>query len=135
VGEPRREESVTVSPESLVSAKSGARSPSVSGKTTSKPRAVGIVRVSHVGGRSGESFVSPDDQAKRIKAACRRDGLRLVDVVREMDVSGGTPLERRPGLRRAVELVEAGKVDTIVVAYMDRLVRSVAVQLEVLERV
>ena len=41
--------------------------------------------------RSGESFVSPDDQVKRIKAACRRDGLRLVDVVREMDVSGGTP--------------------------------------------
>ena len=91
--------------------------------------------MSHVGGRSGESFVSPDDQAKRIKAACRRDGLRLVEVVREMDVSGGTPLERRPGLRRAVELVEAQKVDTIVVAYMDRLVRSVAVQLELVERV
>jgi site-specific DNA recombinase len=91
--------------------------------------------VSHVGGRSGESFVSPDDQAKRIKAACRRDGLHLVDVVREMDVSGGTPLERRPGLSRAVELVEAKKVDTIVVAYMDRLVSSVAVQLELVERV
>jgi DNA invertase Pin-like site-specific DNA recombinase len=88
-----------------------------------------------VGGRSGESFVSPDDQAKRIKAACRRDGMRLVDVVREMDVSGGTPLNRRPGLRRAVELVEAGKADAIVVAYMDRLVRSVAVQLELVERV
>ena len=91
--------------------------------------------MSHGGGRSGESFISPDDQAKRIKAACRRDGLRLVDVVREMDVSGGTPLARRPGLRRAVELVEAKKVETIVVAYMDRLVRSVAVQLELVERV
>jgi transposase-like protein len=34
-----------------------------------------------------------------------------------------------------VELVEAGKVDAIVVAYMDRLVRSVAVQLELVERV
>ena len=52
-----------------------------------------------------------------------------------MDVSGGTPLERRPGLRRAVELVEAQKVDAIVVAYLDRLVRSVAVQLELVERV
>ena len=52
-----------------------------------------------------------------------------------MDVSGGAPLSRRPRLRQAVELVEAGKVDTIVVAYMDRLVRSVAVQLELVERV
>jgi len=52
-----------------------------------------------------------------------------------MDVSGGTPLERRPGLRRAVELVEAQKADAIVVAYLDRLVRSVAVQLELVERV
>jgi DNA invertase Pin-like site-specific DNA recombinase len=61
--------------------------------------------------------------------------MRLIDVVREMDVSGGTPLDRRPGLRRAVELVEAGKVDTIIVVYMDRFVRSVAVQLELVERV
>jgi DNA invertase Pin-like site-specific DNA recombinase len=91
--------------------------------------------VSHVGGRAGESFVSPDHQARRIRAACRREGLRLVDVMREMDVSGGAPLSRRPGLSRAVDLVEAGKVDTIVVAYMDRLVRSVAVQLELVERV
>jgi site-specific DNA recombinase len=93
------------------------------------------VRVSHVGGRAGETFVSPDDQEKRIRAACRRDGLRLSLVIPEMDVSGGAPLARREGLSRAVELVEAGKVDTIVVAYMDRLVRSVAVQLELVGRV
>ena len=59
---------MTLSPESLVSAKSGAGSPSLSGKTASKPRAVGIVRVSHVGGRGGESFLSPEDQEKRIRA-------------------------------------------------------------------
>jgi DNA invertase Pin-like site-specific DNA recombinase len=96
---------------------------------------VGIARVSHVGGRAGETFVSPYDQAKRIRAACRRDGLRLLTVIEEMDVSGGAPLERRPGLRRAVELVEAGRADVIVVAYMDRLVRSVRVQFELVERV
>jgi hypothetical protein len=58
---------VTASPASLINEKSGAGSPSLTGKTASKPRAVGIVRVSHVGGRSGERFVSPDDQARRIK--------------------------------------------------------------------
>ena len=43
--------------------------------------------------------------------------------------------ERAHGLRRAVELVEAGQADVVVVAYFDRLVRSLAVQAEVVERV
>jgi len=61
-----------------------------------------------VGDRSGEQFVSPTEQAERIRTACERDGLRLVDTLEELDISGGAPLERRPGLRRAVEMVEAG---------------------------
>ena len=56
-------------------------------------------------------------------------------MIEELDVSGGTPLERRPGLRRAVELVQAGEADVLVVAYFDRLVRSLSVQREVVERV
>jgi site-specific DNA recombinase len=126
---------VTVSPESLVNEKSGAGSPSVTGKTASKRRAVGIVRVSHVGGRSGESFLSPEDQEKRIRAECRTRGLRLIEVVREMDVSGRTPLERRSGLRSAVEAVEDGRAEAIVVSYFDRLARSLRVALEVRSRV
>jgi DNA invertase Pin-like site-specific DNA recombinase len=53
----------------------------------------------------------------------------------EIDVSGKRPLVKRPGLLRAVEMVEAGQADHIVVAYFDRLVRSLKVQLEVIERV
>jgi DNA invertase Pin-like site-specific DNA recombinase len=94
---------------------------------------VGIVRVSHVGGRVGE--FSPEDQEKRIRDECKRQGFRLVDVIRELDVSGGTPLERRHGLRGAIELVESGRAEVIVCAYFDRLVRSLDVQLEVMERV
>jgi DNA invertase Pin-like site-specific DNA recombinase len=103
--------------------------------STSLKRAVGVVRVSRVGGRDGEQFVSPSEQRQRIEAACGRDGLVLVETIEELDVSGGAPLERRPGLRRAVELVEAGEVDVVVVAYLDRLVRSLAVQAEVVNRV
>jgi site-specific DNA recombinase len=124
---------VTASPVSLSNVKSGAGSPARS-IATSK-RAIGVVRVSRVGGRDGERFVSPSEQAERIAAACERDGLRLVDTLREDDVSGGAPLERRPGLRRAVELVEAGEADVVVVAYFDRLVRSLTVQAEVVSRV
>ena len=40
-----------------------------------------------------------------------------------------------PGLRRAVELVEAGGADVLIVAFFDRLFRSLKVQLEVVERV
>ena len=96
---------------------------------------MGVVRVSRVGGRDGEQFVSPSEQRERIRAACERDGLTLVDTIEELDVSGGAPLERRAGLRRAVELVEAGEADVVVVAYLDRLVRSLSVQAEVVGRV
>jgi DNA invertase Pin-like site-specific DNA recombinase len=103
--------------------------------TTATRRAIGIVRVSQVNGRDGESFASPGEQRDRIATACERDGLHLVETIEELDVSGGTPLVARAGLRRAVEAVEQGKADVLVVAYLDRLVRSLAVQGEVVERV
>jgi site-specific DNA recombinase len=52
-----------------------------------------------------------------------------------MDVSGSTPLERRTGLRSAVEAVEDGRAEAIVVSYFDRLARSLRVALEVRSRV
>jgi DNA invertase Pin-like site-specific DNA recombinase len=103
--------------------------------TSSARRAIGIVRVSQVSGREGESFASPGEQADRIRAACERDGLALVDVIEELDVSGGTPLAQRAGLRRAVEAVEAHEADVIVAAYFDRLMRSLDVQSELVRRV
>ncbi len=91
--------------------------------------------MSHVGDRA-ENIVSPTDQEARIRAECRRLGFRLLKpVIREIDVSGRTALERRPGLRGAVEAVEARRADAIVVSYFDRLTRSLKVQLEVIERV
>lgn len=84
---------------------------------------------------AGENPVSPSDQRQRIEAACEREGFRLLDTIQELDVSGGTPLAARAGLSRAVALVEAGEAEVIVVAFFDRLVRSLAVQRELLERV
>jgi DNA invertase Pin-like site-specific DNA recombinase len=79
--------------------------------------------------------VSPSEQSERIAAAAARDGLELIETIEELDVSGGTALAKRAGLRRAVELVEAGEADVVVVAYFDRLVRSLTVQAEVVSRV
>jgi len=96
---------------------------------------IGIVRVSQVKGREGQSFASPGQQRDRIHAACERDGLVLLDVMEELDVSGGRPLDARPGLSRAVAAVEAGEADVIVAGYFDRLVRSLRVQDELVTRV
>jgi site-specific DNA recombinase len=103
----------------------------------SKPRrAVGIIRVSRVKGREGESFASPEIQRERIEAACERDGLSLIhEPAREEDKSGKASLDERDRLREAVEAVEAGEADVIVAAYFDRLVRSLKVQAEVVQRV
>ena len=95
-------------------------------------KAVGIVRVSRT---KGEGIVSPTEQRERIGAACEREGLELLTVLEEPNVSGGAALEKRPGLGPAVAMVEAGEADTIVVAYFDRLVRSLAVQAEIVSRV
>ncbi len=100
-----------------------------------KRPAIGIVRVSQVKGRDGDSFASPTEQRERIEAACERDGLHLIDVLSELDVSGGTPLAKRAGLRGAIERIEAGEAQVLVAAYFDRLVRSLRVQDELVSRV
>ena len=102
---------------------------------TTTRRAIGINRVSQVNGRDGPSFASIPEQDARIVAACERDNLRLLGIISEPDVSGGTPLAERAGLRRAVEMVENGEAEVIVAAYFDRLVRSLAVQGELVSRV
>lgn len=98
-------------------------------------RAIGIVRVSERKGREGDSFASPKDQRDRIASACERDGIQLLEVLEEIDVSGGVPLDERRGLGPAVHAVEDGQADVVVVAYFDRLVRSLRVQDEVVSRI
>ena len=83
---------MTASPVSEVSVKSGATSPGSTGKASSVRRAVGVTRVSRVGARDGERFVSPREQADRIRSIADRQGLQLVDVIEELDVSGETPV-------------------------------------------
>jgi hypothetical protein len=47
--------------------------------------AIGYVRVSVVGSRGGESFLSPQLQRESIERVCHREGLDLIDVVEERD--------------------------------------------------
>ena len=102
----------------------------------SKLRDVVVVRVSEKGDREDEHFHSPEVQIEAARRWARDRGERLVaSPFPEIDVSGRLPLSERPGLLAAIEMIEAGRADQLVVAYFDRLVRSLKVQLEVIERV
>jgi site-specific DNA recombinase len=102
----------------------------------SKPRDVVVVRVSEKGDREDEHFYSPEVQIEAAVRWAKDRGERLVaSPIPEIDVSGKLPLSKRPGLLAAIEMIEAGHADQLVVAYFDRLVRSLKVQLEVIERV
>lgn len=102
---------------------------------SSRRRAIGIVRVSQTKGREGESFHSPETQRGRIRGAAEQHGWELLDVVPELDVSGGKRLDERPRLLAAVEQIEAGRADVLATAYLDRLTRDPRVRDEVVERV
>ncbi len=99
-----------------------------------KPKAIGIVRVSRVGGRSGERFLSPEIQRERIEAECANRGLEVIDILDEMDTSGGKSLAKRPELTEALSAVEKGNVHAIVFAYRDRMDRSITTGSELCER-
>jgi site-specific DNA recombinase len=95
-------------------------------------RAVPVVRQS----RSHDGSASPAEQKKRLAELFAREGWTpACDPIEEIDVSGRTPLAKRRGLLRAVEMVEDGDAEVVAVAYFDRLVRSTKIQLEIAERV
>jgi DNA invertase Pin-like site-specific DNA recombinase len=86
-----------------------------------KKKVIGYVRVSRTMGRAGESFLSPELQREQIEAVARRKGLDVVEVIEELDASGGDA--KRPGWNRAIEAVESGRVQGIAVWNVARFSR------------
>jgi DNA invertase Pin-like site-specific DNA recombinase len=95
-------------------------------------RLIGYIRVSRVGGREGESFISPPVQRERITAAATGGGHTLVDVLEDLDQPGSK--YQRPGFQEALRRVEAGEADGMIVAKLDRFARSVSGAAQALER-
>ncbi len=87
-------------------------------------RAVAYIRVSALMGRGGDDFHSPDLQLDAIRRATTAAGLREVDVVDDLDVSGQT--FSRKGIDRIRELVEAKACDVVAVYDLSRLGRNLA---------
>ncbi len=88
---------------------------------TSKPRALGYVRVST--DKQAEQGVSLEAQAAKVRAMAEVQDAELLDVIEDAGVSAKSL--QRPGLVRLLALVESRAVDTVIVAKLDRLTRSV----------
>ena len=93
---------------------------------------IGYVRVSRVAGRDGDSFISPTVQRERVQRYAAAHGHTVVDVVEELDAPG-TRYDRE-GFQRALERVEAGEADGIIVARLDRFARSLPDALRAIQR-
>jgi DNA invertase Pin-like site-specific DNA recombinase len=93
----------------------------------------GYIRVSRVGDREGESYISPKVQREKIEGWAKLHDARLGEVVVEEDVSGAKAPEER-GLERLLERCERGESDGIIVYRLDRFSRSARDTLDAVAR-
>ena len=95
-------------------------------------RLIGCVRVSRVGGRAGDSFISPQVQRDQVEAYARARGHKIVGWQEDLDKPGSTL--NRPGLQAALAAVDRGEADGIIAAKLDRITRSLSDLGRLLER-
>lgn len=93
-------------------------------------RAIGYVRVST--DKQADVGVSLDAQTEKVRAMAVVQGADLVDVL--IDAGESARSLNRPGMSRLLALVDEGAVDTIIIAKLDRLTRSVVDLAELLKR-
>jgi DNA invertase Pin-like site-specific DNA recombinase len=83
-------------------------------------RVLGYVRVSTA--EQNNSGAGLEAQRRAIVAECERRGWQLVDVIDDAGFSAKDL--KRPGVREALRVLEAGEASAFVVAKLDRLSRS-----------
>jgi DNA invertase Pin-like site-specific DNA recombinase len=81
-----------------------------------------------------QSGAGLDAQAACIAATVEGRSWNLVETFTDEGVSGGTEPARRPALSEALDVLDAGKADVLIVAKLDRLSRSVATVAHLLDR-
>jgi DNA invertase Pin-like site-specific DNA recombinase len=92
-------------------------------------RAIGYIRVST--DKQRDLGVSLEAQSEKVRAMAVVQGAELAEVI--IDAESAKSLNRR-GMARLLEMVDAGAIDTVIIAKLDRLTRSVKDLAELLER-
>ena len=87
-------------------------------------RAAGYVRVSQVGARGGDTFLSPDLQRERIQAWAAYRQHEVVEWYTDLDVSGREGV-RRPEFERLMRDAKMGRFGIVAVYRLTRFGRSV----------
>jgi site-specific DNA recombinase len=93
-------------------------------------KAIGYVRVSTE--KQADFGVSLEAQAEKVRAMAVVQGAELMEVI--IDAGESAKSLNRPGMARLMSFVDAGAVDTVIIAKLDRLTRSVADLAELLKR-
>lgn len=93
-------------------------------------RVVGYIRVSTQ--EQADSGAGLDAQREAITDECRRKAFDLIHVVEDRGLSAKNL--KRPGIQEAMEMLEAGAADALMVAKLDRLSRSLLDFAAVMER-
>ena len=83
--------------------------------------AIGYARVST--DKQADSGVSLEAQQEKIRAMAVVQGSALLDVI--VDAGESAKTLDRPGMARLLALVDARKVDAVIIAKLDRMTRSV----------
>lgn len=95
-----------------------------------KTKAVGYIRVSTQ--MQVDSGVSLEDQEHRMKTFSELREFDLVGIERDEGISGKTM--ERPGLQKALWLVERGAVQALIVPKLDRFTRSLRDLIDLVEK-
>jgi DNA invertase Pin-like site-specific DNA recombinase len=95
-------------------------------------RVVGYARVSTARQTLGDSL---DAQDNVIRDWAREHGHHVVAVIREDGLTGTVDESGRPGLLKALRMIESGQADILVIKELDRFSRKLYVQEAVLAKV
>ena len=93
-------------------------------------KAIGYVRVSTE--KQADFGVSLEAQSEKVRAMAVVQGAELAEVI--IDAGESAKSLNRPGMARLLSLVDAGAVDIVIIAKLDRLTRSVKDLAELSER-
>lgn len=82
--------------------------------------------------RTNDGTMSVPDQIAAMKEWCVKHNIVVGSIYTELSTSGRKPLDKRKGLRSAVDDVVNGDSQMVLTAYFDRFVRSVRTRADVL---
>jgi site-specific DNA recombinase len=88
----------------------------------SRDRVDGYVRVSRIGGRAGDGYISPEVQREQIEAFASLMGVEIDAWHDDQDYSGGNVA--RPAFLEVIRRIETGETGGVIVARIDRFARS-----------